>query len=200
VPYCVKRRGSTRAHRIPLTPAQVAALRILVDELRQCGGGLSLSELNRRMGLAHSTVSGIVSRLGAPQTGRAQYPLGRPAVRVDRAHQASAGLAGTRAAESRLAPLASALERARPAERTAISEASWRFATCSTPISRLATTRGSQVVPCPANHARGKSCLAPSKSPRVTRSAGHSPTATAARPAAPRARRAGAACLRARAR
>jgi DNA-binding MarR family transcriptional regulator len=41
-----------------LTAPQVTALRILVKS-----GGLSLKELSARMGLAHSTVSGIVDRL-----------------------------------------------------------------------------------------------------------------------------------------
>jgi DNA-binding MarR family transcriptional regulator len=49
--------------RVPLTGPQLAALQTLVEELRQSGAGLSLSELSRRMGLAHSTVSGIVTRL-----------------------------------------------------------------------------------------------------------------------------------------
>lgn len=48
---------------IPLTPPQVYALSVLVDELRAGGSGLSLSDLSARMGLAHSTVSGIVTRL-----------------------------------------------------------------------------------------------------------------------------------------
>ncbi len=46
-----------------LTPPQVLALEALVDHHRETGAGLSLSELSRRMGLAHSTVSGIVTRL-----------------------------------------------------------------------------------------------------------------------------------------
>jgi DNA-binding IclR family transcriptional regulator len=41
----------------------VHALQVLVDEMRDRGSRLSLSELSRRMGLAHSTVSGIVTRL-----------------------------------------------------------------------------------------------------------------------------------------
>jgi DNA-binding MarR family transcriptional regulator len=55
--------SEARRYPVPLTPPQVLALRILVDHLREAGQGLSLSELSRRMGLAHSTVSGIVTRL-----------------------------------------------------------------------------------------------------------------------------------------
>jgi DNA-binding MarR family transcriptional regulator len=53
----------TRRYAQPLTPPQVLALQVLVDHARDTGAGLSLSELSRRMGLAHSTASGIVSRL-----------------------------------------------------------------------------------------------------------------------------------------
>jgi DNA-binding MarR family transcriptional regulator len=53
--------------RLPLrlTPPQVLAMQVLVDNARdqQAPAGLSLSQLSERMGLAHSTVSGIVSRL-----------------------------------------------------------------------------------------------------------------------------------------
>jgi MarR family transcriptional regulator, organic hydroperoxide resistance regulator len=36
---------------------------VLVEQLRQTGTGLSVSDLAERMGLAHSTVSGIIGRL-----------------------------------------------------------------------------------------------------------------------------------------
>jgi DNA-binding MarR family transcriptional regulator len=52
-----------RQLRVPLTAPQLLALQTLVEELRASNAGLSLSELSRRMGLAHSTVSGIVTRL-----------------------------------------------------------------------------------------------------------------------------------------
>jgi DNA-binding MarR family transcriptional regulator len=52
-----------RQHPVPLTPPQVLALQVLVEALRETGAGLSLSDLSRRMALAHSTVSGIVTRL-----------------------------------------------------------------------------------------------------------------------------------------
>lgn len=50
---------------VPLTAPQLLAIETLVDELRSSNSGLSLSELSKRMGLSHSTVSGIVDRLEA---------------------------------------------------------------------------------------------------------------------------------------
>ncbi|MGH3172045.1 MAG: MarR family winged helix-turn-helix transcriptional regulator [Trebonia sp.] len=56
-----------RAHDHPgaltLTAPQVHALQVIVEHMRQAGTGLSLSDLSEKMGLAHSTVSGIVGRL-----------------------------------------------------------------------------------------------------------------------------------------
>lgn len=43
----------------PLTAPQIAAMRVVVRTT-----GISLKELSRALGLAHSTVSGIVDRLG----------------------------------------------------------------------------------------------------------------------------------------
>src|SRR5437764_787428 len=50
---------------VPLTPPQQLALRVLVKRMQAQpeAPALSLTELSRRMGLAHSTVSGIVDRL-----------------------------------------------------------------------------------------------------------------------------------------
>ena len=50
---------------VRLTPPQVLAMQVLVDNARdgQAPAALSLSQLSERMGLAHSTVSGIVTRL-----------------------------------------------------------------------------------------------------------------------------------------
>jgi DNA-binding MarR family transcriptional regulator len=50
---------------VPLTPPQLLTIETLVDASRSSRGGLSLSELSRRLGLSHSTVSGIVDRLEA---------------------------------------------------------------------------------------------------------------------------------------
>lgn len=57
----------SEARRLPLalTPAQVGLLKVLVDAIRSDDRPpqLSISELSTRLGLAHSTVSGIVTRL-----------------------------------------------------------------------------------------------------------------------------------------
>jgi DNA-binding MarR family transcriptional regulator len=55
--------AQARGYPMTLTAPQVQALRAVVEHMRQVGTGLSLSELSGQMGLAHSTVSGIVSRL-----------------------------------------------------------------------------------------------------------------------------------------
>jgi MarR family transcriptional regulator, organic hydroperoxide resistance regulator len=55
----------TRRMSVPLTAPQLLAIETLVEELRSSNAGLSLSELSKRMGLSHSTVSGIVDRLEA---------------------------------------------------------------------------------------------------------------------------------------
>jgi DNA-binding MarR family transcriptional regulator len=55
--------AQARDYPVTLTAPQVQALRIVVEHMRQAGAGLSLSDLSEQMGLAHSTVSGIVSRL-----------------------------------------------------------------------------------------------------------------------------------------
>ncbi|NKQ56934.1 MarR family transcriptional regulator [Amycolatopsis sp. K13G38] len=47
---------------VPLTPQQYSAMELLVTD-PDPARGLSLGELAQRMGLAHSTVSGIVDRL-----------------------------------------------------------------------------------------------------------------------------------------
>lgn len=54
----------TEARRLPepLTPPQARAMEALVEADRR-GSALSLSQLSEQMGLAHSTVSGIVARL-----------------------------------------------------------------------------------------------------------------------------------------
>jgi len=61
----LRQRLAAAAQRYPvaLTGPQVLALERLVESMRATGTGLSLSELSGQMGLAHSTVSGIVTRL-----------------------------------------------------------------------------------------------------------------------------------------
>lgn len=48
---------------VPLTAPQLGMLKTLVEDARAGGSGLSVSQLSVRLGLAHSTVSGIVMRL-----------------------------------------------------------------------------------------------------------------------------------------
>jgi MarR family transcriptional regulator, organic hydroperoxide resistance regulator len=55
--------AAARDYPVPLTSPQILVLQVLVDHARQTGTGLSLSDLSRRVGLAHSTVSGIIGRL-----------------------------------------------------------------------------------------------------------------------------------------
>jgi DNA-binding MarR family transcriptional regulator len=55
--------AQARGYPVSLTAPQLQALQVIVEHLRQAGTGLSLSDLSEKMGLAHSTVSGIVSRL-----------------------------------------------------------------------------------------------------------------------------------------
>lgn len=112
--------AAARSHRVPLTPPQVLALETLVDELRNTGGGLSLRELSTRMGLAHSTVSGIVTRLeGRGLLQRSADPDDRRYVRIELAEPVKEWV-GRELPASRLRPLAAALASATPRERSAI--------------------------------------------------------------------------------
>ncbi len=110
----------TRRHPVPLTPPQVLALQVLVDHLREAGEGLSLSELSQRMGLAHSTVSGIVSRL--ERRGllrRTTRPDDRRFVTIELTGPVTQWLEHELPAV-RLRPLATAIGQASAEERTAI--------------------------------------------------------------------------------
>jgi DNA-binding MarR family transcriptional regulator len=112
--------SQARRYPIPLTPPQVLALQILVDHLRDAGAGLSLSELSRRMGLAHSTVSGIVTRL--ERRGllrRTTRPDDRRFVSIELSQPVKQWLERELPA-SRLRPLLAALGRATGRERAAI--------------------------------------------------------------------------------
>jgi DNA-binding MarR family transcriptional regulator len=112
--------SETRRYRVPLTPPQVLALQALVDHLREAGQGLSLSELSRRMGLAHSTVSGIVTRLE-------RRGLLRRTTRLDDRRYVTIELTqpvkewvGQELPAVRLRPLTAAIGQATEQERTAI--------------------------------------------------------------------------------
>lgn len=53
----------SRWRSLSLTTRQVLVMQLLVEHRRDTEVGMSLTELSRRMGLAHSTVSDIISRL-----------------------------------------------------------------------------------------------------------------------------------------
>jgi len=105
---------------VPLTAPQPLALQILVEEERSSGNGLSLSELSKRMGLSHSTVSGIVTRLEAQRLlRRSTRRDDRRYVEIELTAPVKKWLEGELPA-SRLRPLADALARASKAERKTI--------------------------------------------------------------------------------
>jgi DNA-binding MarR family transcriptional regulator len=104
----------------PLTAPQLLALRVLVDETRDSGDGLSLSELSKRMGLTHSTVSGIVTRLeGRNLVRRSTRSDDRRYVTIELTAPVRDWLERNLPA-ARAEPLAQALSRATKAERKAI--------------------------------------------------------------------------------
>jgi MarR family transcriptional regulator, organic hydroperoxide resistance regulator len=84
--------------------------------------GLSLKELSRRVGLAHSTVSGIVDRLEARQLlERRPNPADRRATTIVVGKIVHDFMRDTPPAIA-IHPVVAALERAKPGERTAILE------------------------------------------------------------------------------
>lgn len=102
---------------VPLTPQQVLALRTLVDQTRNSTRSLSLSELTEAMGLAHSTVSGIVARLEARNLlVRRSDPIDRRVTRIELAQSVKDWLAKDLPTR-RTSPLTLALSEASPAER-----------------------------------------------------------------------------------
>ncbi len=127
----MRRSAWDEARKLPvaLTPPQLLAMQTLVEVARpgvESGdpgaGGLSLSALSTRMGLAHSTTSGIVDRLERPG-------LVRRVPRPDDRRFAIVQLADAVAAwvrhdlpSRKAAPLLAALRRATSEERTAIRE------------------------------------------------------------------------------
>jgi DNA-binding MarR family transcriptional regulator len=127
----MRRSAWDEARKLPvaLTPPQLLAMQTLVEAARPglesgdpAGEGLSLSELSTRMGLAHSTTSGIVDRLE-------RLGLVRRVARPDDRRFVIVQLAGAVAAwvrhdlpSRKAAPLSAALQRATSEERTAIRE------------------------------------------------------------------------------
>jgi DNA-binding MarR family transcriptional regulator len=114
--------AQAREMSVPLTAPQLLAIETLVEELRSSRAGLSLSELSKRMGLSHSTVSGIVDRLEARGfLRRAQREDDRRFVEVQLTDAIQQWLREELPA-SRVDPLAAALANASHAERAAIRE------------------------------------------------------------------------------
>jgi DNA-binding MarR family transcriptional regulator len=127
----MRRSAWDEARKLPvaLTPPQLLAMQTLVEAARpdlESGDpgdrGLSLSALGARMGLAHSTTSGIVDRLE-------RLGLVRRVPRLDDRRFAIVQLADAVSAwvrhdlpSRRAAPLSAALRRATSEERTAIRE------------------------------------------------------------------------------
>jgi DNA-binding MarR family transcriptional regulator len=127
----MRRSAWDEARKLPvaLTAPQLLAMQTLVEAARpglesgdQGAEGLSLSALSARMGLAHSTTSGIVDRLE-------RLGLVRRVTRPDDRRFAIVQLAGAVAAwvrhdlpSRKAAPLSAALRRATSEERTAIRE------------------------------------------------------------------------------
>jgi DNA-binding MarR family transcriptional regulator len=113
-------QAQAAAYPVPLTAPQVQALELLVEELRRSGGGLPVTELSRRMGLAHSTVSGIVTRLEDRElVRRTTHAEDRRFVLIELADPVRKWL-DTELPAARLAPLADALRRANKRERAAV--------------------------------------------------------------------------------
>ncbi len=104
----------------PLTAPQVETLKALVRRMREDGAGMSVSELSERLGLAHSTVSGIVDRLEARAlVQRIPRPDDRRYVQIELTGPVQ-GWVTRELPDSRAARLRDALARATPKQRTAI--------------------------------------------------------------------------------
>jgi DNA-binding MarR family transcriptional regulator len=112
--------AQARRFSVPLTPPQILVLQHLVDHTRDTGTGLSLSELSARMGLAHSTVSGIVTRLEARNLlRRTTHPQDRRFVRIELTEPVKEWLERDLPA-IRLGPVAAAIRTATIQERASI--------------------------------------------------------------------------------
>lgn len=109
-----------RGYPVSLTAPQLQALQVIVEHLRQAGTGLSLSDLSEKMGLAHSTVSGIVSRLERDGVlRRAPRPDDRRYTKIELTDQARQWVEHEMPA-ARLGPLETAVRKATSDELAAI--------------------------------------------------------------------------------
>ncbi len=121
------RRALQRAYdadrsRVNLTPPQEQAMTLLVEALREGQADMTIGALSQRMGLAQSTVSGLVLRLERKgMVARAPDPADRRYTRIHLTEPVQAYLAQA-ARVNRLGPLVGALQQASPDERQAILE------------------------------------------------------------------------------
>jgi DNA-binding MarR family transcriptional regulator len=110
-----------RRYPVPLTGPQLHVLQALVAEARATGAGLSVSDLSGRVGLAHSTVSGIVARLEDRRLlRRVTDPDDRRRTRVELTPRVRSWVDRELPA-ARQQPIAAALGRASPAERAEVT-------------------------------------------------------------------------------
>jgi DNA-binding MarR family transcriptional regulator len=127
----MRRSAWDEARKLPvaLTPPQLLAMQTLVEAAQadvgsgnDSGEALSLSALSTRMGLAHSTTSGIVDRL--ERLGLVRRVARPDDRRFAMVHLADAVVAWIRddLPARKAAPLSAALRRATSGERTAIRE------------------------------------------------------------------------------
>lgn len=104
-----------------LTPVQIQAMEMLVEG-EDPSGGMSLKELSSRMGLAHSTTSGIVDRLERHGlVHRAINPQDRRQIRIQVDEEVMDFMRNTWPLIN-LAPFMRALERASESERAKVLE------------------------------------------------------------------------------
>ena len=109
--------GAQRHARAGLTGPQMHAMAVLGQALREGVDGLSIRALGERMGLAQSTVSGLVERLEQKQLVRREVDAtDRRSTRVLLVDAVKAYLGQ----EQRLGPLVNVLEQASDAERQVV--------------------------------------------------------------------------------
>lgn len=107
-------------HRVSLTAPQLHALAVLTRPAH--ADGLTLKQLSEHMGLAHSTVSGIVDRLERQGlVRRLTNPTDRRSTRLDVTEQVKAYMQES-FPRQRLGPLMTALQHASEIERKAVLE------------------------------------------------------------------------------
>jgi MarR family transcriptional regulator, organic hydroperoxide resistance regulator len=115
-----RRAGLTGAQthaRVSLTGPQMHAMAVLAQALREGVDGMSIRALSERMGLAQSTVSGLVERLEQKQVVRREVDANdRRCTRVLLVDAVKSYLGQ----DQRLGPLVDVMEQASDAERQAV--------------------------------------------------------------------------------